>query len=75
MENDKNEVKLHITMMNIVFNKRITGKRTKKFDASGIVEKFSNYNFGYQKIDQIHLSRFERTGEFSYYQSDEILNV
>lgn len=62
-------------MMNVVFVKRITGNRVKKFDASGIVEAFTNYKFGDQNIDAIHLSRLERTGEFTYYESDGILNV
>lgn len=61
--------------MNAVFVKRITKKRCKKFDASGIVEKFPNYEFGDQKFDEIHLSRFERTGEFTYYQNDGVLKI
>lgn len=75
IEKDKSQVKLHITMMNVVFAKRITGNRCKNFDASSIVDKYSNYEFGDQTIDEIHLSRFERTGECTYYQPEEILKL
>lgn len=60
--------------MNVAFAKRKEGKRMKKFDASAIMEKFSNYNFGEQKISELHLSRFATTGGV-YYQSAAVLNI
>lgn len=79
IEEDKKEVKLHLTMMNVVFvnrQTRQTKKRgPKKFDASSIVEKFANFEFGEQKFEEIHLSRFGGSGEGAYYEAETVLNV
>lgn len=62
-------------MMNVVFVHRKEGKRIRKFDASEIIEKFSNYVFGEQKIEELHLSKFGSTGGEVYYQSERVLSI
>ncbi|KAL3280685.1 hypothetical protein HHI36_003922 [Cryptolaemus montrouzieri] len=61
-------VKLHVTLLNSLFRKDGSDKRT-TFDASYILEKYKNYEFGSGVFKSIDLSIRFSTGKNGYYDS------
>lgn len=70
IQKERPHVKLHVTFMNTFFAKKI-----RNFDASGVIEKFSNCDFGVQEIKEIHLSDVGTKNESGYYKADGILQI
>lgn len=43
-------------------------KKFKSFDATVILERFSNFDFGHQEVDQIYLAEIKLKGEDGFYK-------
>jgi len=75
MQDDRKHVKLHVTIMNVVFVRRGKGgKAVRTFDATNIIDEFGNYEFGEQIIKELHLSKFGSSFA-NYYHNDGVLNI
>lgn len=71
-------VKLHVTLMNTIFIKNREETKDGKvdtFDASKILEKYGNYDFGKMKIKEIHLSQRHTRGSNGYYEASCTIKV
>ncbi|BFZ00513.1 hypothetical protein BsWGS_03552 [Bradybaena similaris] len=82
MQREYDRVKLHVTVMNTLMRKDPSGalvpkveqnsrqgnKSRESFDASGILKKFPDFNFGSQHVSSIHLSERFSTGLDEYYE-------
>lgn len=72
-------VKLHVTLMNSLFRKKMSGEalreysRREPFDASYILEKYRNFHFGETNLDLVHLSIRFTTGKNGFY--DPLLTI
>ncbi|XP_005100147.1 activating signal cointegrator 1 complex subunit 1 [Aplysia californica] len=81
MQRDHERVKLHVTVMNTLMRKDPSGtsvpqadsngharpRERESFDASQILKKFPDFDFGPLHIDSLHLSQRYSTGDNGYY--------
>lgn len=73
-------VKLHVTLINTLFgmdsSKLDEGKRDREtFDASILLSKYKDFNFGKLNIKEIHLSQRYSLGSDGYYEASSIIKV
>lgn len=77
-------VKLHVTLMNTVFlmrrsrsrePERKRQKKNLKFDATKILEKYKNYEFGKVTLEEIHLSNVSKVAENGFYEATALVKV
>lgn len=71
-------VKLHVTLMNTRFLKERAepwDSSSKSFNATKILEKYGNFNFGRVKVKEIHLSQRHTTGSNGYYEASSMIKV
>ena len=81
-EHGRDNVKMHVTLMNSKYRAEKKGldeespKRRirEKFDASQILHKFLDYDFGVTELKDIHLSQRNSMGPDGYYQSTCIIS-
>uniref|UniRef100_A0A7G3AZQ2 Putative transcription coactivator complex n=1 Tax=Lutzomyia longipalpis TaxID=7200 RepID=A0A7G3AZQ2_LUTLO len=68
---DKSSVKLHMTLMNVSFDKDDDGKfkRGVTFNAKKILQDFGDYTFGEIPLTEIHLSQRKSYDEQGYYKA------
>lgn len=64
-------VKLHVTLINTSKSR----KRRRKFDATKILEKYDNFEFGTMLIDEIHISQLIATAPNGFYGSSGIIKL
>ncbi|XP_077296069.1 activating signal cointegrator 1 complex subunit 1-like [Arctopsyche grandis] len=73
----KKNIKLHVTFMKS--SNRLKGKSSNKrcipFDASSILETYSDHYFGTIEIKEIHLSQMQAIDENGYYKSSSIVST
>lgn len=88
MQKEYDRVKLHATIMNTIFRKDPTGttelRKTadgrrlgdrESFDATNVLKRFANYNFGNHTVSTIHLSQRHSFGPTGYYTCAASLNL
>lgn len=74
-------VTLHVTLMNVKFTMETetteSEKRIKRyFDATGILQKFSDFNFGSMLLTEIHISKLgERSNPSGFYDALKIMTL
>lgn len=67
---DRESVKLHMTIMNVAFDKDESGRFKKnKFNAKPILEKFHELNFGTIPLTEVHLSQRKAYDDKGYYKA------
>ncbi|CAB3230920.1 unnamed protein product [Arctia plantaginis] len=80
-EHGRDNVKLHVTLMNSKYGNRTSGTNVEDsgssrnirkprvtFDGSLVLEKFADFDFGVMELEDIHLSQRHSTGSDGYYQ-------
>lgn len=76
IRNQYENVKLHVTLMNSSFRKRVAEQEPREpFDCSYILKNYKNFNFGVYDFKEIHLSIRFTTNDRNYYQSLMILKI
>lgn len=75
-EFDRDNAKLHMTLINAMHankneddeanNQKFKGRKT--FDARHILENYSQYDFGTQQVNEIHLAILRSTGDDGFYR-------
>lgn len=79
MQKKYDRVKLHVTLINSLFGSESDpgdGKGEREtFDASRIMEKYREYNFGKVVVKEIHLSQRYTTGSNGYYEATSLIKV
>ncbi|XP_063701969.1 activating signal cointegrator 1 complex subunit 1 [Culicoides brevitarsis] len=76
MQRKNDHVKLHVTLMNTKFLKnQEENSRVEAFDATKILQKYGNFNFGRVKVKEIHLSQRHTSGTVGYYEASCIIKV
>lgn len=56
-----------MTIMNVKYMKPKT-KRSKSFNATEIFERYGNFDFGQQEVNQIYLADMKRKDEDGFYK-------
>ncbi|CAH2066972.1 unnamed protein product, partial [Iphiclides podalirius] len=84
-EYGRDNVKLHVTLMNSKFKYRSSEDEVDKrptrrniwetFDGSEILNKFGDYDFGSAEVNVIHLSQRKTVGADGYYQSTCVISL
>lgn len=74
-EFDRNTVKLHMTLINANHanreedgNTNVQRFKAKTFDARHIVEKYAQYEFGSQQLDEIYLGIMQSKADDGFYK-------
>ncbi|CAH0550622.1 unnamed protein product [Brassicogethes aeneus] len=62
-------VKLHVTLMNSIFNKENENSKRNTFDATDILKNYDNYYFGRAVFDSVQLSVRFTSSENGFYES------
>lgn len=87
MNRQYDHVKLHVTMINSLFrdnNPDVPGnserqtntqKTRQTFDARQILKKYAQYDFGKQRLKDIHLSRRYTTGRDGFYDPTSVVKI
>ncbi|XP_055631759.1 activating signal cointegrator 1 complex subunit 1 [Toxorhynchites rutilus septentrionalis] len=85
MQRKHDRVKLHVTLMNSLFRDsgdgssggESDGKRGTRvtFDATAILREFGHYNFGTQKVSEIHLSQRYSTACDGFYEATGMVKI
>lgn len=75
-------VKMHVTLINTLFRKtdesdhgRNLPNLRKTFDARDILKKYATYNFGSQKVSEIHLSQRFSTANDKFFEATGVLKL
>ncbi|XP_055374465.1 activating signal cointegrator 1 complex subunit 1 [Condylostylus longicornis] len=70
-------VKLHVTLINSKFSQKDDDNTQRRitFDAKDILQKYIDYDFGIQKLHEIHLSQRFSTGSDGFYEATSILKL
>lgn len=79
-------VKLHVTLMNTVFimrkkprgpeePKKKKKRQDLKFDATKILEKYGDYDFGTFELAEIHLSSLSKIREDGFYEPSTVIKI
>lgn len=70
-------VKLHITLMNSRYGVTEDDEEAKRkaFDASNILNEYSDFEFGETVVNNIHLSQIATKGPDGYYQPTTVVPV
>lgn len=69
MQRQYDHVKLHVTLINTRFMNGAESKGDLKFDGRAVLEKYANYEFGTQRIKDIHLSMRYTTASDGFYEA------
>lgn len=79
-EYDRTSVKMHLTLINTRYDKGESGKdgdglyraprlrKRKTIDATTILEKYKNYDFGSQEVNEILLSAMSEKDDDGFYK-------
>lgn len=67
-EFDRDNVKLHATLITTKYAEDDANKRKLRFDARKILEQFSDYEFGSFEMNDIHLAICKSKDEDGYYK-------
>ena len=74
-------VKVHVTLMNTLFRQKRnedsskTDKIREKFDARTIIKKYQDFEFGSQKLTEVHLSLRYSTACDGFFEATATLKV
>lgn len=71
-------VKLHVTLMNSVYRNTENGNeyvKRKSFDASLILEKYRHFKFGVVALKNVHLSIRFQFGDDKYYKPECVVEL
>ena len=77
-EKQYDRVKLHCTLMNTLFRRSDDGQRKQErtsFDASRILTKYQDFEFGNLTLDAIHLSKRGSFSDSGYYFSTDRIKI
>lgn len=84
LKSHRGDVKLHVTMINTKYRDKDTEspqKRKKRwiprkpFDATRIMEKYKDYDFGETILDEIHLSLMSSVGDNGFYKPLSVIKI
>lgn len=75
MQRQYDRVKLHVTLINTRFASGVEEENDRKFDARTVLEKYANYEFGSQNINEIHLSMRYTTSTDGFYEASYRLKL
>lgn len=74
LKQHQEQVKLHMTLMNTKYRKDLASPKKKwvkrtSFDATKIMEKYKDYEFGQCDLNSVHISNISSLGEDGFYES------
>lgn len=81
MKREREHVKLHVTFINSRYREDNQTDRNSRrqqrhpFDARAILQQFGEYDFGTQRLTEVHLSRFGAKDERGFYAALSVLKV
>ncbi|XP_030387576.1 activating signal cointegrator 1 complex subunit 1-like [Scaptodrosophila lebanonensis] len=66
-ESKRDNVKLHMTILNNRYRKKLNKQSSNSFDAREIIKRFGDYDLGVAQCDEVHLCELGSSGKVNYF--------